>query len=73
MDRLLLFTTCAAAVGVIVLECSVICVFGRLELVYDECRDGDDVAEAGDEGRKIATREKNILGYKLFINMRVHL
>jgi hypothetical protein len=33
-------------------ECSVICGFGRLE--YDEWRDGDDVAEAGDEGRNMA-------------------
>lgn len=32
-----------------------ICVFGRLE--YDECLDGDDVAEAGDEGRNIAERD----------------
>jgi len=55
MDRLLLlFATWAAADDGVVLEWSVICVFGRFELVYDECRDGDDVAEAGDEGRNIA-------------------
>lgn len=29
---------------------------GRPELLYDEWRDGDEVADAGDEGRKIAGR-----------------
>jgi hypothetical protein len=53
MDRLLLLATWA---GVDVLECSVICVFGRPELEYDEWRDGDEVAEAGDEGRNIAIK-----------------
>lgn len=48
MDRLLLLLAD---------EWSVICVFGRPELVYDEWRDGDDVADAGDEGRKIAKVE----------------
>lgn len=53
-------------------ECSVICAFGRLELdvedddVYDECRDGDEVAEAGDEGRKTAKNRKK---KKHFANM----
>lgn len=39
-----------------VVECSVICVLGRLELVYEECLDGDDTVEdeAGDGGRNIA-------------------
>lgn len=36
------------------LVCSVICVLGRLELVYEECLDGDDTVEAGDVGRNIA-------------------
>jgi hypothetical protein len=38
-----------------VVECSVKCVLGRFELVYDECLDGDDVVDdAGDGGRNIA-------------------
>lgn len=50
MDRLLLLLAWAEDE----LECSVIWVFGRPELLYDEWRDGDEVADAGDEGRKIA-------------------
>lgn len=73
MDRLLLlFIACAAAtaadddVCVDVLEWSVICAFGRLELdddVYEEWREGDEVADAGDEGRNTA---KNRLIVKWF-------
>lgn len=48
----------AADVGEDVLEWSVICAFGRLEPddddVYEEWREGDDVADAGDEGRNTA-------------------
>lgn len=50
MDRLLLLLGWADDE----LEWSVIWVLGRPELLYDEWRDGDDVADAGDEGRKIA-------------------
>lgn len=49
MDRLLLLLAWAEE-----LEWSVIWVFGRPELLYEEWREGDDVADAGDEGRKMA-------------------
>ena len=52
MDRLLLLLACADDE----LEWSVIWVFGRPELLYEEWRDGDDVADAGDDGRKIAAK-----------------
>lgn len=48
-------------------EWSVICAFGRLELdeleddVYDECREGEEVADAGDEGRNTAKNSKELL------------
>jgi hypothetical protein len=64
MDRLLLLLLlfiawAAAAAAEDDVEWSVICAFGRLELedddeVYEEWREGDEVAEAGDEGRKTA-------------------
>lgn len=75
MDRLLLlllFIAWAAAAAEDVWEdkCddewSVICAFGRLELdeldddVYDECREGEEVADAGDEGRNTAKNSKCI-------------
>lgn len=60
MDRLLLLLACADDE----LEWSVICVFGRPELVYDECLDGDEVADAGDEGRKIAEGQKDLLAIR---------
>lgn len=47
------------------LEWSVICVFGRPELLYEEWRDGDEVADAGDEGRKIAATGSGVGGRKM--------
>lgn len=71
MDRLLLLlllliawaAAAAAAAEEEDVEWSVICAFGRLELeddeddVYEEWREGDEVAEAGDEGRKTARKK----------------
>lgn len=61
MDRLLLLLLIACAAIAAAddgedVECSVICVFGRLVLddEYEEWREGDEVADAGDEGRNTA-------------------
>lgn len=56
------------AVGVAVMECSVICAFGRLEPeeddVYEEWREGEEVADAGDEGRNTAKNRSAVISDK---------
>lgn len=59
VDRLLLLLLACADDE---LEWSVIWVFGRPELLYEEWRDGDDVADAGDEGRKMAESFRRRVG-----------